>query len=640
MFTRPATFLPGFSCIVFGLFHAAIAPAQSTAPSDANLSGQSAVRAYADPGHRWLGVYAGGPDRYFDYFLRKLSLADTFPDKAAWWAELKNSRAARDDAHRHDVFILYCGEKQGDPAAAKRRIDAWLKAERDCPTYPELIPAICLGEENIPSQNPVLQSLAEHLREHYRIPVLQWYSDPVAPSLDLTADGWIWDSYGWDQVRFRKHAMKFAVLRKPAICVPWATDPHWPQWTRYPTAAALIDREWRQFDVCREFNISCAVFAVAGPHGSVNTWAGSSAPELVTLRNALLTQRTAMHAIVAGELPSTSADFSARDAAVQVGGDSESPSDYHETFSGFDWLHAADVRGFLNLRLTGRPDQPGFLELMPRSNGPAQASLVYRFESYFPLQSVEATLDASTRGGAGAQNRLAITIDEPDSGWPLEVVQRDANAVAPLTLRDQEHVRGRHVFYLRVLMENPHGEKEVAVNRLDGLRVRCVHQTPPRGTAGRLAIDDNDAMFYEDDFRTNRWKHLGDVKAEHPSHGGFRDGYFWVGLKGGTATATRIVQRMSAPRPLSELAVMADCYADAPNLGGSITLSIASRDGQPRWQAMTQGRHDGILTLNVPVEQLEGLRDFDVHVQLSSGSGVEQGDKACAILRRLRIEAK
>ena len=70
----------------------------------------------------------------------------------------------------------------------------------------------------------------------------------------------------------------------------------------------------------------------------------ATSPGVVTLRNALLTQRAAMHAIRTGELPSTSAHFSARDAAVQVGGDAESPSEYHETFSGFDWLHAADGR--------------------------------------------------------------------------------------------------------------------------------------------------------------------------------------------------------------------------------------------------------------------------------------------------------
>ena len=284
---------------------------------------QAEVRPYPDPGHRWLGVYAGGPEQHFDYFLRKLSLGDTFPDKAAWWEGLRKERTAQDGAHRHDVFIIYCGEKEGNLDDAKRRIDAWLKPEPDCLTNPELIPAICLWEENVGSLNPLLEALALHIREHYRIPVFQWYSDPLSPDPNLTADGWIWDSYGRDSVSFRKHLMKFTVLRKPAICVPWAADPHWPQWTQYPTAAALIDREWRQFDICREFNVSCAVFAVAGPHGSVNTWAGSSAPELIKLRNALAAQREAMHAVRPQELPLSSANISARDRSISVGGDPE-----------------------------------------------------------------------------------------------------------------------------------------------------------------------------------------------------------------------------------------------------------------------------------------------------------------------------
>lgn len=134
--------------------------------------------------------------------------------------------------------------------------------------------------------------------------------------------------------------------------------------------------------------------------------------------------------------------------------------------------------------------------------------------------------------------------------------------------------------------------------------------------------------------------HFGAVTAVHPTHGGFRDGYFWVGLKGGTGTSTQLVQRISSPRPLKELTVSADCYADAPNLGGSVTLSIAPRQGQPRWSVTCQGRHDGPLSLPVPREELQELRDFDIHITLSSSSGVEQGDKACALLRRIQVQAK
>ena len=601
---------------------------------------QTEVRPYPDPGHRWLGVYVGGTEQHFDYVLRKLSLGDTFPDKAAWWADVKASRADRDDAHRHDVFMVFCGERNADLDTVKRRLEAWLAPEKDCPTWPELIPAICLGEENIQTRFEVLDGLARHVREKYGIPVFQWFSDPLTPDLNLTADGWIWDSYGRDSVTFRKHLMKFTALRKPAICVPWAADPHWPQWTQYPTAAALIDREWRQFDICREFNVGCAVFAVAGPHGSVNTWAGSSAPELIKLRNALAAQREAMHAIRPRELPLSSANISACDRSVPVGGDPGAASEYIESFSGFEWLHAADVRGFLGLRLTSWPDAPGYLELMPRETGPASASLVYRFESWFPLEKVEILLEADVTASAGARNVLSLATDEMERSWPLEVVQQKSNGIAALRLEDKKVVQGKHVFFVRVLMENPNGQAGIAANRLDRLRVRCLHQPPQPGASAQLVADDNDALSYEDNFHATRWAHLGTVTAAHPSHGGFRDGYFWVGLKGGTGTSTQINQRISSPRPLKELTVIADCYADAPNLGGSVTLSIAPRQGQPRWSVTSQGRHDGPMSLTVPREELQELRDFDLHVTLSSSSGVEHGDKACAVLRRIQVQAK
>ena len=601
---------------------------------------QTEVRSYPDPGFRQLGVYGGGPEQHFDYFLHKLSLPDTFPNKAAWWASLHRERTTLNNARRHDLFIVYSGEKDGNLEDAKRRIDAWLASEPGSPTYPELIPAICLGEENTGADDFVLKALAEHIRSQYRIPVFQWYSDPLPPSPELTADGWIWDSYGWDGVRFRKHLMKFTALRKPAICVPWAADPHWPQWTQYPTTAALIDREWRQFEICREFNVGCAVFAVAGPHGSVNTWAGSSAPELIKLRHALRTQRQAMHAVRAGELPLSSANIAARDRTIAVGGDPDLPSEYEESFSGFAWIHDAELHGFLNLRLTSRPDKPGFLELVPRDKGPALASLVYRFQSWFPLEQVEILLDASVSASPGTRNILSLTTDETEQTWPLEAIQEQPNVGSLLRLKDEQLVKGKQVFLVRILMEHAQGEAGIVANRLDRLRVRCVHQPPPPGTRAQLQSDDNDVLSYEDDFQAMRWPHLGAMSVAHASHGGFRDGHFWVGLKGGTATSTRLTQRIASPRPLQELTVTADCYADTTNLGGSVTLAIAPRQQEPRWKVTSQGRHDGPLTLVVPAAELAGLQEFDIDVTLSSNSGVEQPGKACATLKRIRVEAR
>jgi len=196
------------------------------------------------------------------------------------------------------------------------------------------------------------------------------------------------------------------------------------------------------------------------------------------------------------------------------------------------------------------------------------------------------------------------------------------------------------VCFVRVLMENPQGEPGIVGNRLDQLRVRVIHQPPPRGAAASLQADDNDGLGYHDDFGTSRWRHLGTLTADHPTHGGWRDGGFWVGLKGGTATSTHLVQRFTAPRALQALRVEADCYADAPNLGGSVRVAVAPRGAEPRWSVTSPPRHDGWLNLEIPPADLGGLAEFDLHIWLHSGSGVEQGDKACALLRRMRIEGR
>ena len=80
--------------------------------------------------------------------------------------------------------------------------------------------------------------------------------------------------------------------------------------------------------------------------------------------------------------------------------------------------------------------------------------------------------------------------------------------------------------------------------------------------------------------------------------------------------------------------------ANGPNPGGSITLSVGPRGEKPKWEVQTQGVHNGSLKLEVPAGELGSLQDFDLHVTLHSSSGVENGDKACATLSKLTIQAK
>jgi hypothetical protein len=273
-----------------------------------------------------MGVYAGGPDAYFDYSLGKMSLGDTFPNKSQWWAALKKNGPA----HKHNIYTVYVGVREGkDFETCRRRLDAWLKPAAHAPTHPELLPAICLEEENIGSRTDVLDRLARHVRDNYGVPVFQWYTDPLGPNPELTADGWIWDSYGWSPQRFRRHVM------------------------RYPSTDELINREWHQFRTCLEFNVSTAPFCVGGP-GAMNPWLSSDTPDMRLLRDALRSKRREMRALQPGDLPLVTANFSAAARAIPVGGDPGQPSRYVESFFGFAWINDATITGFLDLMLTSR----------------------------------------------------------------------------------------------------------------------------------------------------------------------------------------------------------------------------------------------------------------------------------------------
>ncbi len=69
-------------------------------------------------------------------------------------------------------------------------------------------------------------------------------------------------------------------------------------------------------------------------------------------------------------------------------------------------------------------------------------------------------------------------------------------------------------------------------------------------------------------------------------------------------------------------------------------LQIAPRDNNPKWETSTQGLHRGPPRVEVPGEELVGLREFDVRVLLRSTSGVEHFKKACATVDHLTIHAR
>ncbi len=600
-------------------------------------SAEADSRTYSDPGHRLLGVYGGPAGAEFDYTHRKLMVTDPFPNKAAWWAKVK-SAAASDGAGHHDIYLVYCGER-GDAEAALKRLDAWLQPEPGISTYPELIPAISLGEENVSRHRDTLDRLARHVRETYGIPVFQWYSDPLPPDPSLTADGWIWDSYAMKRTAFRKHVMKFFVLRKPLACVVWATDPHWPGWNQYLDTTALMDSMWHQFDICREFNVSCVAFAVAGPGGSVGHWRSCATKDMVHLRAMLAVQRKGMNQLPAESVPLVSADYSARDRSVAIGGPPDAPGVYEESFAGFGWIHDADICGFTHLKQSSQPEEPaGCLDVVTAAGEPVTASLTYRFESFFPFERAQVSLKASAPVDSHGENRLLASPNGRE--WQNLLTQQAVGEIEQIACELPEWIRGRRDFLLRVDLANCGTRAGMSGNRLDQLRVEATWQPPPDGASASLVKDLYGALHYDDDFSTERWRHLGSLTVSHRDCGGYRSGCFWVGGTKAHVATTHLIQRFVSPHPLKDLVVTADGWADGPNLGGQLVLQVARSGAEPEWTACSSHKHKGPLRLKVPSVELNDLRSFDVHILLHGRSGVDLDKKVCARVSALHIEAK
>ena len=146
--------------------------------------------------------------------------------------------------------------------------------------------------------------------------------------------------------------------------------------------------------------------------------------------------------------------------------------------------------------------------MKPRPQQRVRASLTWRLESYFPLESVQVTLAAAAPSAAGCRNTLAITTDELGRDWPHRVEQAGADELEPVVLSVPDKLRGRHAFHVRLEMENDANRNGLPGNRIDRLRVECVHQSPSPGATARLFTDAYGNLSYEDDFSTTRWRHL------------------------------------------------------------------------------------------------------------------------------------
>ena len=262
--------------------------------SGSMLYAQAPYHPYADPGYTLLGGYRDADDRFFDYAIAgSMGMAwnedGHFVNKQQWWANYQNDVAASSRL-QYNLPSAYFGIGAAYGLGANltneqviARMDSWLAPELGIATYPELLPAFIISEENYTGDGKweLMDTTARHVMETYGVPVFQWLLPEdqadgdipgTEPDPSLAAGGWVYNPvFHVDREQFRKLTMKYVSMGKPVHVNIWASDPEWHH--DYGGVDPLIAHGQGQFDIAKEFNINASIFSVVD--SSVGVWKSS-----------------------------------------------------------------------------------------------------------------------------------------------------------------------------------------------------------------------------------------------------------------------------------------------------------------------------------------------------------------------------
>ena len=244
---------------------------------------QTAFSGYKVLDNHDAGIYMNERPEYLTGML-KVDLRET-PDparKKIFWEGLRakaESRNARRMIYQLN-FTRPDGWKYKLPPieTAKKQLDAWFRSDDNVKTSPELIFAVTPSEENITwnGQTDLMNQIGDYIRGELKIPVYQWISEPLLPSLEIRADGWILDAYSLATSSFYSHLEAFILYGKPVVPVLWASG-HFNKYFSQMDFAELTEFSRTRMDYCRVLKLPVIIFAVTQkPYGSVSAWFGKA----------------------------------------------------------------------------------------------------------------------------------------------------------------------------------------------------------------------------------------------------------------------------------------------------------------------------------------------------------------------------
>ncbi|MFA6567211.1 MAG: hypothetical protein WCS96_03290 [Victivallales bacterium] len=235
--------------------------------------------------NRDAGIYRMERPEYSTGIL-KVDLSET-PDparKKVFWEGLR-AKAESGNAKRMIYQLNFTrpdGWKYKLPPieTAKKQIDAWFRSDDNAKTSPELIFAVTPDEENISwnGQPDLMNQIGDYIRSEFRIPVYQWFTEPLPPSLEIRADGWVLDPYSVATPSFYSHLEAYILYGKPVVPMLWASGHFNYGQPAIPfTFAELTRSSHAQMDYCRALKLPVIIFAVTQkPWGSVPAWFGKA----------------------------------------------------------------------------------------------------------------------------------------------------------------------------------------------------------------------------------------------------------------------------------------------------------------------------------------------------------------------------
>lgn len=538
------------------------------------LSGGAAAREALMPDSSVSGFYAWENAR--DGILKVP--AEKFRDRACkkhFWE--KHRTLVTEQKRRFMIFEIVFEKTRKNSRlpsqkAAEQALERIFGTEDGVDTFPELVYAIVPSEEHGLADIPALNRIRAFVKSRWDIPVFQWLSEPLSPTLELEADGWIFDAYSISGEKFYRHAEKFAMTGKPVFPILWAAEPGMDGYYAKGGFPALKKNAEQKFAYCRALNLPVFLFAVCKEHGSVGCWMSDKEPFL-TLR-----------AFFDTLLRSTPEKPVISDPENIFVIPENGVFQWEETFRNFDFAERASVEN-------GTP-------LLTRKGlvFRGQEVLRWKFESPDTLRAMELT--ALFEG-----ENAVLGVSDNGITWKNRTLFSGEKA--------RFSIAGRKEFHIRIQ------GKGICLNELK-MRVRGI---PSHDKCVELSPDSRGIYFLKEDFTLNRF---AETVRTHKGASAISFGKNFLGIPGvpGRRAVWSGVQkiRFSGVKP-ETVTLRVPCSADKRNWNCSIRVGLSADGKKPVYVSSDPAEnHNQILTPTLTIPG--GMRECLLHFELTNGSGV------------------